>query len=160
MVEADFPMNINQTKGDECPPKERELRANAKNLTGPQIRLFREKRGWTQHQLAKSFQKAGVPITRDIIASIETQRCSMTDCQIILFSRILGVSWKSLFPDKAVLDAFAPPPSALTSQPEPNPHTHQAKNLARNPSVKPSRQNWKICEMVCKSLKITFREPS
>jgi DNA-binding XRE family transcriptional regulator len=53
------------------------MNPNAKNLTGQKIRLYRKQRGWTQNMLAASLQKMGVPITRHIIANIETQRCSV-----------------------------------------------------------------------------------
>jgi transcriptional regulator with XRE-family HTH domain len=76
------------------------MRPGAKNLIGFQIRLFRERRGWTQRRLAECFRKEGILVTRDMISSIETQRCAVTDYQIVFFARVLGVSWKSLFPTR------------------------------------------------------------
>ena len=127
-----------------------------KNLTGLKIRLFREKRGWTQQRLAESLQKTGVSITRDVIANIETQRCPVTDCQIVLFARILGVSWQSLFPDKSILEKFMPPiaPKPATKQ---NSLADKIKRPARNSVAETSRKNWNVCEVTCKSVKITFR---
>jgi len=58
---------------------EAQMRPHGKNLIGLQIRLFRERRGWTQRQLAERFKKEGILVTRDMIASIETQRCAVTD---------------------------------------------------------------------------------
>lgn len=156
VVEADALMKMNRTKGNDSPPKEREQRTEAKNLTGPQIRLFRKRRGWTQHRLAESFKKAGIPITRDIIASIETQRCCVTDCQIVYFAQALGVSWKSLFPDKTSLETFTP--SVLTSkhhQDNSNPITTKRPKFASA-----SANNWRLCEMTCKSVKVIFRASS
>jgi transcriptional regulator with XRE-family HTH domain len=63
------------------------MNPKAKNLTGQKIRFFRNQRGWTQEALAESLQKMGIPITRHIIANIETQRSSVTDCQIGGFER-------------------------------------------------------------------------
>ena len=50
------------------------MQKKIKNLTGQKIRLFRKQRGWTQDRLASSLQRLGVPITRSLIANIETQR--------------------------------------------------------------------------------------
>jgi transcriptional regulator with XRE-family HTH domain len=130
--------------------------AEVKNLTGLMIRQFREKRGWTQYQLADSFRKMGVPITRCIIANIETQRCPVTDCQLALFARILGVSWKSLFPDKTIMEKFVPH-SIPIQKPE---HGGKIKRSSRNPTREASRKQLEISEMTCKSVKITFRHPS
>jgi transcriptional regulator with XRE-family HTH domain len=72
-----------------------------KNLAGQRIRSFRKKRKWTQHGLASVFQKMGVPITREIIANVETQRSRVKDYQLILFAKALQVPLISLFPDGA-----------------------------------------------------------
>jgi transcriptional regulator with XRE-family HTH domain len=134
-------------------------RRGIKNLTGLKIRLFREKRGWTQHRLAESLQKTGVSITRDVIANIETQRCPVTDCQIVLFARILGVSWRSLFPDKNILEKFIPAvgPKRPTKQ---NLLADKIKRPTRNSVAETSRKDWNVCEVTCKSVKITFRKTS
>lgn len=130
-----------------------------KNLTGPQIRLAREKRGWTQHRLAEMFKKAGIPVTRDIIASIETQRCAVTDFQIVFFARVLGVSWKSFFPDNSVLENLTPPAASMKESAD-APNAGAVKRPRSISSGEPSINEWEICEMVCQSLKITFRKPS
>ena len=68
-----------------------------KNLTGQNIRWLRKSRKITQHRLADVFQKMGIPITRSIIANIETQRCSVTDFQLVGFTRALQVPLQSFF---------------------------------------------------------------
>jgi transcriptional regulator with XRE-family HTH domain len=134
------------------------MRSGAKNLIGLQIRLVRERRGWTQRQLAECFKKAGILVTRDMIASIETQRCAVNDYQINFFARVLRVSWKSLFPDKTILENL-PPPVALTKEPKVR-SNKKAKRPTLNPSENASVKKWGVCEMTCKSLKISFRGPS
>ena len=129
--------------------------AGVKNLTGLMIRQFREKRGWTQHQLADAFRKMGVPITRCIIANIETQRCVVTDCQVLFFARVLGVSWKSLFPDQSTLEKYMP--HFATKKPA---RTNEKKQLLKTSRREAPRNSLGICEMTCKSVKITFRMPS
>ena len=133
--------------------KKAEKHAGPKNLTGLMIRQCREKRGWTQYQLADSFRKMGVPVTRYVIANIETQRCPVTDFQLFFFARILGVSWKSLFPDKTILEKIVPRtiPKQNLGQ------SGKMKRPPRNPSREASRKPLEICEMNCKSVKITFR---
>jgi transcriptional regulator with XRE-family HTH domain len=133
-------------------------RTEIKNLTGLKIRLFREKHGWTQCQLAEALGQIGASITRDVIANIETQRCPVTDCQVVLFARILGVSWKSLFPDKTILERFAPPVFPK-GQLKPDPPTPKGKSPARSRSAEAYKNAWNFCEMTCKSVKITFRAP-
>lgn len=129
--------------------------AGVKNLTGVMIRQFREKRGWTQYELADAFRKMGVPITRCIIANIETQRCPVTDCQLLFFARILSVSWKSLFPDQSTLEKYIP---RLTAK---KPELASKKKFPlRTSRREDSRNSLGICEMTCKSVKITFRVPS
>lgn len=119
------------------------------------IRQFREKRGWTQYELADSFRKMGLPITRSIIANIETQRCSVTDCQMLFFARVLGISWKSLFPDEAVLNKYMPRLATKKSELA-NKKKHPLKTSRREVP----QNSLGICEMTCKSVKITFRVPS
>ncbi len=76
------------------------LKTNVKNLTGPKIRFYREQRGWTQHAFAQKLQAMGVPITRCIIANIEVQRCSVTDCQIASIARALQIPVVLFFSDE------------------------------------------------------------
>jgi transcriptional regulator with XRE-family HTH domain len=128
----------------------------AKNLTGLRIRMFREKRGWCQRELAEALSEIGVPITRDIIANIETQRCPVTDYQVVFFARILGVSWKSLFPDKSSLINLTAPPAS-----EECPRSGAKKNRhPQNSSCKAPQRNLNVYEITCKSVKISFRGPS
>lgn len=136
--------------------KKREKHTGVKNLTGSMIRQFREQRGWTQYELANGFRKLGVPITRCIIANIETQRCSVTDCQLVLFARLLGVSWRALFPDKTIMEKFLPR-SIPKEKPE---HNDKIKGPSRIPIREATRKQLEICEMTCKSMKITFRSAS
>jgi transcriptional regulator with XRE-family HTH domain len=119
------------------------------------IRQCREKHGWTQYQLADKFRKMDIPITRDIIANIETQRSAITDCQLFFFARVLGVSWAALFPNKATLDKFLPHSTA--KQPE---QADRSKRPLKKVDRAGSRKGWGICEMTCKSVKITFRASS
>jgi hypothetical protein len=48
-------------------------------------------------------QLRGCYITRDIIASIETQRSSVTDLRIAFFAKEFGVTVSDLFPAEPTL---------------------------------------------------------
>ena len=94
---------------------------NTKNITGSQIRFYRRQRGWTQHKLAEILMAAGVPITRSIIANIETQRCAVTDIEIVSIAGALQIPVVRFFTGDLPADctgalkikpvAKSPPPS-------------------------------------------------
>jgi hypothetical protein len=60
--------------------KERKL-----NLIEPNIAKLRQKRSWTQKELAAKLQLLGCNITSQILANVETHRWTLTDAQIVLF---------------------------------------------------------------------------
>ena len=120
-----------------------------RNLAGPKIRLFRKKRKWTQDEFAKSLRSAGLSITRDIIANIETQRGPMTDTQLALFARQLGVMPEALLPDRADLDLFI---QAVSRKPQiEHPlHTRRKRGSAGNPLARASHKLSKISKWLTK----------
>ena len=73
------------------------------NIIGRNIARFRYQQEWTQELLAIKMQLRGCYITRDIIASIETQRCSVTDLRIAFFAKEFGVTVSDLFPAEPTL---------------------------------------------------------
>jgi transcriptional regulator with XRE-family HTH domain len=77
------------------------MNLKVKNLTGQKIRLYRKQQGWTQNMLAASLQKTGVPITRHIIANIETRCCSVTDCQLAFIAKALRIPLLLFFSNDA-----------------------------------------------------------
>ncbi len=68
------------------------------NVSGPQIRVLRNKRGWSQATLAARCQVAGWDVTRDTIANIEHQRRWMGDYELVTLASVLGVRLIELFP--------------------------------------------------------------
>ena len=73
------------------------MRKNA-NVVGQNVVKLRHQADWTQEVLAARMQLLGCYITRDIIAKIETRRCSVNDERILLFARVFGVEIGRLFP--------------------------------------------------------------
>ena len=69
------------------------------NIIGRNIARLRVQQNWTQNILAARMQLRGCYITRDIIASIETQRSGVVDWRIAHFAKLFGVPVSELFPD-------------------------------------------------------------
>jgi transcriptional regulator with XRE-family HTH domain len=75
-----------------------------KNLVGPQVRKRRIKKGWSQEVLAAQLQLRGWSISRDSLASLESQRRRVPDCEMLYLSRVLGIRVDDLFPKNLPLN--------------------------------------------------------
>lgn len=64
---------------------------------GNNIRLLREKAGFTQEQLAAKLQVEGCDITRSAIAKIEVGQRHLYPDEIILIKEILKISYNEIF---------------------------------------------------------------
>ncbi len=62
------------------------------NVTGPRIRDIREKKGWSQLDLARRLQVKGWDIDPATLSRVETQKRSLTDAELLLIARVLRVS--------------------------------------------------------------------
>jgi transcriptional regulator with XRE-family HTH domain len=69
-----------------------------KNLIGSQVRKRRIKKGWSQETFATKLQLRGWNISRDSLASLESQRRRVPDCEMLYLARVLGVRVEDLFP--------------------------------------------------------------
>jgi transcriptional regulator with XRE-family HTH domain len=69
-----------------------------KNLIGLQVRKWRTKKGWSQEALATKLQLRGWSVSRDSLASLESQRRRVPDCEMLYLARVLGVRLEDLFP--------------------------------------------------------------
>lgn len=67
-----------------------------KNLCGEQIRLQRLKKRMTQNDLAAKVQVEGVTLERDSISRIEIGTRFVTDYELKIFSKVLGVDISDL----------------------------------------------------------------
>lgn len=70
------------------------------NKIGPNIRSFREENDWTQDQLAAHCHLIGWDVSRSTLAKIESQVRRLTDSEIALIAKALGVSIQQLFDGK------------------------------------------------------------
>jgi len=70
------------------------------NLVGRNIIRFRHRKHWTREQFAAKLQLLGCNITPQILANIETRRCSVTGAQIAFFSEVFRIPAEDFFPLK------------------------------------------------------------
>ena len=118
-----------------------------KNLTGPKIRFYRKQRNWTQQGLANALRGTSTGISRQIIANIETQRCTVTDCEIAGIAKVLRIPIVLFFRDDMshdISDAreFQPPVKIIKIPPFPNQFARGGFGLLRRlfRRVKPLRR--------------------
>jgi len=117
--------------GDRAEPEFTPELLEAGNLTGRKIRFFRIERKWTQEKLAEALQKMSLPITRQIIANIETQRTLVTDRQLFFVASALRIPVSSLFPcgtGTAHATHVLPDPTPEKLPPARRDHSHFTQN--------------------------------
>lgn len=66
-------------------------------LLGQKIKCAREKKGWSQEQLAAKMQLRGLDITRSAIAKIEVGQRHIYVEEIKAFKELLKVRYQDLF---------------------------------------------------------------
>lgn len=64
---------------------------------GENIKMLRERAGFTQEYVATKLQINGCDITRSAVAKIEVGQRHIYPDEIILFKNILGVSYEEIF---------------------------------------------------------------
>ena len=67
-----------------------------KNVSGPYIRIERERRGWTQKELADEMKRFGTDLSETLIQKIENQTRQVYDRELYAFARVLDVSYEYL----------------------------------------------------------------
>jgi len=67
-------------------------------VIGPQVRKLRERKGWTQEDLAIKLQLSGWDTSRESVTRLENQGRRVPDLELFLLARILGVKADDLFP--------------------------------------------------------------
>jgi transcriptional regulator with XRE-family HTH domain len=76
-------------------------RPPVRNALGLQIRKLREEKNWSQSDFARELQLAGWDVERSVITKIELRRRCITDYELLLMIRTLGVPLDSLRTPKA-----------------------------------------------------------
>lgn len=78
------------------------------NVVGPQVRKFRNAKGWTQSILAQKLQLQGWSISLGSLGKLEAQLRRVPDCELMFLARVLGVEVSGLFPRGAKLKDLGP----------------------------------------------------
>src|SRR5438552_2563106 len=78
------------------------------NVVGPHVRKLRDNKGWSQSTLARKLQLLGWSTSRHSIAKLELQIRRVSDCELMYFARVLGVTPSVLFPKKVTWRELGP----------------------------------------------------
>jgi transcriptional regulator with XRE-family HTH domain len=89
-------------------PKLIQMSSPLKNVVGPQVRKWRDRKGWTQELLAQKLQLAGWDVSRTSLAKLESRLRRIPDCELLFLSKALGVSLPELFPRGVNLKKLGP----------------------------------------------------
>lgn len=73
-------------------------KATQQNIVGPVIRKIRYQREMTQAMLAARCSRVGWDIGENTIAKIEAQIRCITDREIVILAKALGIPVQNLFP--------------------------------------------------------------
>ena len=71
-------------------------RAPFRNALGLEIRKLREEKNWSHSDFARELQLAGWDVERSVVTKIELRRRCITDYELLLMIRTLGVPLSSL----------------------------------------------------------------
>lgn len=80
-------------------------------MIGPTIARLRNSRGMSQAALAAKCQRLGLDISREVLARIEGRVRYITDAEIVILARALGVEIFELF-ERKIVTAFLKASSA------------------------------------------------
>jgi len=68
------------------------------NVVGPQVRKLRERKGWTQSQLAVKLQLFGWDTSQDSVSRLENQNRRVPDLELFVLGKVLDAKLEDLFP--------------------------------------------------------------
>lgn len=69
-----------------------------RNVLGPEIQKIRQTKGWSQTEMVGKLQLNGWDIERTVLTKIENGRRCITDYELILLAKVLGVTLNELLP--------------------------------------------------------------
>jgi transcriptional regulator with XRE-family HTH domain len=72
-----------------------------RNIAGPQIQRWRQKRGMTQPMLVAKLNLLGWGISRETLAKVELRIRWVADAELVCFAKAFGVSLEEMLPDNA-----------------------------------------------------------
>lgn len=80
----------------------------ALNVVAPQVRKFRNRKGWTQAVLARKLQLQGWSISQASVGKLEAQLRRVPDCELLFLAKVLGVPPGDLLPKNLLLKQIGP----------------------------------------------------
>ena len=78
------------------------------NVVGPQVRKFRNRKGWTQAVLAQKLQLQGWSVSLGSVGKLEAQLRRVPDCELLFLAKVLGVTGNDLLPKNIPLKQIGP----------------------------------------------------
>ena len=78
------------------------------NVVGPQVRKFRDRKGWTQAILAQKLQLQGWSVSLGSVGKLEAQLRRVPDCELIFLAKVLGVTANDLLPKNVAFKHIGP----------------------------------------------------
>jgi transcriptional regulator with XRE-family HTH domain len=78
------------------------------NVVGPQVRKFRDRKGWTQAVLAQKLQLQGWSVSLGSVGKLEAQLRRVPDCELLFLAKVLGINANDLLPKNAPLKQLGP----------------------------------------------------
>lgn len=78
------------------------------NLVGPQVRKWRDYRGWSQETMAQKSQLQGWSITRHSLAKLELGLRRVSDAELFFLAKVLRVDLRDLYPRQMPLKEIGP----------------------------------------------------
>src|SRR5271154_3286291 len=92
--------SITEHFGEQCSVRSSsKMEQKRRNIVGPRIRRLRNARDWTQEVLVARCGVAGHDITRGTLAKIEAGIRGVSDVELFVIAKVLGVKIEELFPD-------------------------------------------------------------
>jgi len=74
----------------------RVVKAQPKNIIGPSLRRARNRRGWSQADLATKLQLQGLDMRRSAVGKIEARIRVVPDYELYVILRVIGYSYEEL----------------------------------------------------------------
>jgi transcriptional regulator with XRE-family HTH domain len=78
------------------------------NVVGPQVRKFRNRKGWTQAVLAQKLQLQGWSVSLGSVGKLEAQLRRVPDCELLFLAKVLGVPAGDFLPKNLPLKQLGP----------------------------------------------------
>lgn len=76
------------------------INSNGKNLIGERLKELRNKRNFSQRDLARELQLIGIDMDKNVITRIETNQRYVTDFELQALKEIFNVSYDYLIDGK------------------------------------------------------------